>query len=89
MGYRTPDWCRFSFVFTPYMGAVAVTREASMETIEQKRNIERDPAGLWIPAGALLGLGIGMLYGQTAAGVLIGLGAGFMLMFVTKMVLKH
>ncbi|TCS93920.1 hypothetical protein [Hazenella coriacea] len=34
---------------------------------------------LFIPAGALIGLGIGMLYSQEAAGVLIGLGMGFLI----------
>ena len=31
-----------------------------------------------IPAGILIGLGIGLLFGQPAAGVLIGLGLGFL-----------
>lgn len=39
-------------------------------------------AGLWIPAGALIGVGVGLLFGQAGAGVLIGLGVGFVLMFL-------
>jgi len=31
-----------------------------------------------IPAGALIGLGIGLLYGQPGAGVILGLGLGFL-----------
>jgi len=31
-----------------------------------------------IPAGALIGLGIGLFYGQPGAGVIIGLGLGFL-----------
>lgn len=34
---------------------------------------------LFIPAGALIGLGFGMLYQQEGAGVLIGMGMGFLI----------
>ena len=40
--------------------------------------------GVLIPAGLLMGLGIGMLYSQVAAGALIGLGVGFLGMFVVS-----
>ena len=53
-----------------------------------KKKKKEDIAGLWIPAGALLGVGFGMLYNQVAAGVLIGLGTGFVLMFLTKLLKK-
>ncbi len=35
------------------------------------------PAAYCIPGGLFLGIGIGMLYGNTGAGTIIGLGAGF------------
>ena len=41
-----------------------------------------------IPAGLLIGLGIGMALNQTAAGVLIGLGAGFLAAFIAAKIGK-
>ena len=44
----------------------------------EKREWRRRHRGRFlIPAGALIGLGIGMLFNQAVAGVLIGLGLGF------------
>ncbi|UCG82806.1 MAG: hypothetical protein JSW38_11575 [Dehalococcoidia bacterium] len=40
--------------------------------------------GLAIPAGLLIGIGIGLLVDNTAAGVLIGLGCGFLGMMVLR-----
>lgn len=45
---------------------------------------DKDINGLLIPAGALLGIGIGMAVDATAVGVLIGLGTGFLAMFIAK-----
>jgi len=39
---------------------------------------------LLVPAGALIGLGIGMLFNQTAVGVLIGVGIGLLVMFIAR-----
>jgi hypothetical protein len=44
----------------------------------------KDSSGVLIPAGLLIGIGLGMLYGQVAAGTLIGLGAGFLAMFLLR-----
>ena len=45
---------------------------------EGKQEEKRHHGGHYlIPAGALIGLGAGMLAGQAGAGVLIGLGLGF------------
>ncbi len=43
---------------------------------------KKNPAGLFIPAGALIGLGLGFLYSNLPAGVLTGLGVGFAIMAV-------
>lgn len=50
----------------------------------KKKNNKEDLTGLAIPAGLLIGLGIGMVVGQVAAGVLIGLGIGFLIMLILK-----
>ena len=47
-----------------------------------------EASGLFIPAGLLIGLGIGFVYGQIPAGLLIGLGAGFILMGISKVLCK-
>ena len=47
-----------------------------------------DPSGIFVPAGLLLGLGIGFIYNEVAAGLLIGLGAGFLIMALFKITKK-
>ncbi len=39
-------------------------------------------AGMLIPAGLLIGLGIGLITGQVAGYLLIGLGLGFLFTFL-------
>jgi hypothetical protein len=41
--------------------------------------------GVAIPAGLLIGLGVGLLVDQVAAGCLIGLGGGFLGMIVLRL----
>jgi hypothetical protein len=53
---------------------------------QKKKTKKEDSAGIFIPAGVLLGLGIGMVYGNAGAGVLIGLGAGFLVMAIIKLI---
>ena len=43
-------------------------------------------SGLAIPGGLLLGIGIGMVVDNIAAGVLMGLGGGFLIMMIVRMV---
>ncbi len=45
---------------------------------------KEDVSGLFIPAGVLIGVGVGIAINQTAAGTLIGLGCGFLGMVVFK-----
>lgn len=45
---------------------------------------KNDPSGLLIPAGLLIGIGIGFLTYQIPAWTLIGLGAGFLAMFIFR-----
>ena len=46
-------------------------------------------SGLMIPAGVLIGIGVGMVLDQVAAGTLIGLGVGFVAMFVASVLMKE
>ena len=52
-----------------------------------KRVVKRkgDSAGIFVPAGVLIGVGLGMFYGQTAVGALVGLGIGFLLMALFRL----
>jgi len=43
----------------------------------EKRRHHHSGAYMFIPAGILIGLGVGLLIGHPASGVLIGLGLGF------------
>ncbi len=45
---------------------------------------KNDTSGVLIPAGLLIGIGIGFLTGQIPAWTLIGLGAGFLAMFLLR-----
>ena len=49
---------------------------------------KEDNVGLFIPAGLLIGLGLGGIYDQWGAGVLLGLGLGFLAMALFKMLKK-
>ena len=49
-----------------------------------RRRVSRDDSGVLVPAGLLIGLGLGFVYGNIAAGTLIGLGVGFLLMALVK-----
>ena len=56
--------------------------------MKKSKKKEEDNAGLLIPAGVLIGLGVGGLLDAWAEGVLIGLGAGFLAMAIVKLVWK-
>ncbi|MFC1873692.1 hypothetical protein ACFLYX_00130 [Chloroflexota bacterium] len=44
--------------------------------------------GVAIPAGILIGLGIGFLIGNISAGLFLGLGGGFLVMFIGMLILQ-
>ena len=54
--------------------------------IEKKK--KEDFSGLFIPAGILIGIGIGFLTGNLPAWTMIGLGAGFLGMIVSHALSK-
>ena len=53
------------------------------ETEESKRRWAN--AGLFIPAGLFIGMGIGWALGYLAQGLFIGLGAGFLVMAIVRL----
>ena len=54
----------------------------STESGEPKKR--KGATGVAVPAGLLIGLGVGFLVDQVVAGVLIGLGAGFLVMMILR-----
>ena len=44
--------------------------------------------GVAIPAGVLIGIGIGFLIDNIAAGLFLGLGGGFLVMFIGMLILQ-
>ena len=56
-----------------------------------KRNKDKksEPAALFIPAGVLIGIGMGFAYDNVPAGTMIGLGAGFLVMAVIMLLRKR
>ena len=54
---------------------------------EQPKKRKSSITGVAIPAGILIGLGIGLLTDNVAAGVLIGLGCGFLGLIILRVIL--
>lgn len=50
---------------------------------------ERSTAGMFIPGGLFLGMGLGFVYNNIPAGLFIGLGAGFILYVLVKLTATH
>ena len=58
-----------------------------MSTQSEQPKRAKGVSGLAIPAGILIGIGIGILFDNTTAGVLIGLGCGFLGMIIIRVIL--
>jgi hypothetical protein len=54
---------------------------------EGKREKKWGTAGIFIPAGLFIGMGIGWIFGYLVQGLFIGLGAGFLAMAITAFVM--
>ena len=54
---------------------------------EEPKKKAKGVTGLAIPAGLLIGLGVGIVFDNVSAGVLIGLGCGFLGMIVLRVIL--
>jgi hypothetical protein len=48
-----------------------------MSTQQRQTNTPKGMTGVAVPAGLLIGIGVGVLVGEVVAWTLIGLGAGF------------
>lgn len=53
-----------------------------------KKEKKEDIAGLFIPAGIFIGMGLGFIFEQLVAGIFLGLGIGFIGMAITKIILN-
>ena len=60
----------------------------TQETKEKPKSRKTEAAGLMIPAGLFIGMGIGWACGYMVQGMFIGLGAGF-LAFALVILLKR
>lgn len=49
---------------------------------------KNSPNGVFVPAGLLIGMGVGFLTGQFLAGLFIGLGAGLLVMTVAEILIN-
>ena len=54
----------------------------------EQHNHTQKPGALFIPAGVLVGLGVGFLVNNVSAGLFIGLGAGFVLFAISLLIKK-
>ena len=54
---------------------------------EQPKKRKSGVTGVAIPAGLLIGIGVGFLVDEIVAGTMIGLGCGFLLMIILRAIL--
>ncbi|MFC2004623.1 hypothetical protein ACFLUY_00180 [Chloroflexota bacterium] len=58
----------------------------SKQSDDQKK--QWNITGVAIPAGLLIGMGVGFLIGNIPAGLFLGLGAGFLVMMIGMLILR-
>ena len=56
---------------------------------EQPKKRKSGVTGVAIPAGLLIGIGVGFLVDEIVAGTMIGLGCGFLLMIILRAILSE
>ena len=59
-----------------------------MSTQSEESKKQWGVTGVAIPAGLLIGLGIGFLIDNIAAGIFLGLGGGFLVMLIGMLILQ-
>jgi hypothetical protein len=52
-----------------------------------KREPRIDPSGIFVPAGLLIGMGVGFVYNNLPAGLFTGLGIGLLIMAILKLII--
>jgi len=57
--------------------------------MEKKKKARDNPAGLAIPAGLFIGMGIGFMQDNIVPWLFIGLGVGFLVMLVVSLSKKR
>ena len=62
--------------------------KSKKEIKNEKREYNRDGAGLFIPAGLFLGFAFGFMFGNLVAYMFGGLGLGFLAFAIVKLVRK-
>jgi len=58
------------------------------ETTEKKKSKKKDFAGLFIPAGLFIGMGVGFAVDDFVSWMFIGLGAGFLLFALAYILMR-
>jgi len=52
----------------------------------KEKEARGDAAGIFVPAGLFIGMGLGFVYNHLVAGLFIGLGAGFVGLAIAKLI---
>ncbi|MFT4326803.1 MAG: hypothetical protein ACMXYK_04845 [Candidatus Woesearchaeota archaeon] len=67
---------------------MAKTKKSAVKKVpkQQKAQDDDEPEVFFIPAGVLLGMGLGFLYRNLVAGLFIGLGVGFTIFAILAVV---
>ncbi len=55
-----------------------------MSTQSEQPKKQKGVTGVAIPAGLLIGMGFGYLFGNVTAGIFLGLGGGFLTMMILR-----
>ncbi len=59
--------------------------KAKTKKSNSKKSKKNDAAGIFVPAGLLIGMGVGFLLGNLVAWLFLGLGLGFLTMALIKL----
>ena len=59
-----------------------------MSTQSEETKKQWGITGVAIPAGLLIGMGVGFLIGNIVAGIFLGLGGGFLIMLLGMLILQ-
>ncbi len=57
---------------------------AKKKPSKKEKKQDKSVAGLFIPAGIFIGMGIGFITGNVPAGLFLGMGAGFILFAIVS-----